>query len=103
MNITNHLIQRKLLEEKESIISFIIHGQGVFIFSVNDAKSCKLKFHDSTKENAIEVELDTKGFTIKQIDGEAKHLKLEELGRSEINKGLHTIVQKPKIEKHQVI
>ena len=67
MNITNHLIQRKLLEEKESIISFIIHGQGVFIFSVNDAKSCKLKFHDSTKENAIEVELDTKGFTIKQV------------------------------------
>jgi len=50
-----------------NVIPFVIHGQGVFIFSLNNPESCKLKFRDLTKENAIEVNLDTKGFTIKQI------------------------------------
>lgn len=44
-----------------------------------------------------------KGFKIKQVPGECKHLKLEELGRIEINKGLHQIGQKPTISKHTVL
>jgi hypothetical protein len=41
-----------------------------------------------------------KGFKIIKVEGEARHLKLESLGRPEINKGLHAIVDKPKISKH---
>lgn len=44
-----------------------------------------------------------KGFKIKQVEGEAKHLKLETLGVPEINNGLHVIVEKPKITKHTVL
>ncbi len=44
-----------------------------------------------------------KGFTIKQIEGEAKHLRLDSLGKPETNKGLHQISQKPVITKQQVI
>jgi len=43
------------------------------------------------------------GFKIKQVDGECKHLKVEELGRPEINKGLHTIIQKETIKKHTIL
>ncbi len=43
------------------------------------------------------------GFKIAQVFGECRHLKLEELGRPEVNKGLHTIVDKPKISKNQII
>lgn len=41
-----------------------------------------------------------KGFKIKQVFGEARHLKLESLGRPEINNGLRLVVDKPKITKH---
>ncbi|MCK9370922.1 hypothetical protein M0R04_13510 [Candidatus Dojkabacteria bacterium] len=41
-----------------------------------------------------------KGFKIKQVFGEARHLKLEGLGRPEINNGLRPVVDKPKISKH---
>lgn len=41
------------------------------------------------------------GFQIVQVPGECKHLKLDSLGKPEINKGLHVISQKPKITKHQ--
>ncbi len=41
-----------------------------------------------------------KGFKIKQAWGEARHLKLESLGRPEINKGIHSILDKPRISKH---
>jgi hypothetical protein len=41
-----------------------------------------------------------KGFKIIKAEGEARHLKLESLGRPEINKGLHQIIDKPKISKH---
>ena len=41
-----------------------------------------------------------KSFKIIQADGEARHLKLESLGRPEINKGLHRVLDKPKITKH---
>lgn len=44
-----------------------------------------------------------KGFKIEQIEGECKHLKLDSLGQVEINKGIHTISQKPPIEKLQII
>lgn len=44
-----------------------------------------------------------KGFKIEQVDGEAKHLRLKELGRSEINKGLHQIEQKEMISKYQTL
>lgn len=44
-----------------------------------------------------------KGFTITQAGGECKHLKLDELGRPEINKGLHSISQKPVISKYQTL
>lgn len=43
------------------------------------------------------------GFEIKQVSGECKHLRLEELGKPEINKGLHTIIQKPTISKYQTL
>ena len=41
-----------------------------------------------------------KGFKITKVDGEARHLRLESLGRPEINKGLHQIADKEKISKH---
>lgn len=44
-----------------------------------------------------------KGFKIVQVEGEAKHLKLESLGVSGINNGLHKIVEKPKITKQQIV
>ncbi len=44
-----------------------------------------------------------KGFTIKQVAGECKHLKLSLLGQPEINNGLHLISEKPKIEKRQIL
>lgn len=44
-----------------------------------------------------------KGFTIQQVEGEAKHLKLNSLGRPEVNFGLHAIGVKPKIEKYQTL
>lgn len=43
------------------------------------------------------------GFHIAQVAGECRHLRLEKLGTPEINKGLHTIVQKPTISKQQWI
>jgi len=43
------------------------------------------------------------GFKIEQIMGECRHLKLESMGKSEINNGLHKIVEKPKISKYQII
>ena len=43
------------------------------------------------------------GFKIKQVKGECRHLKLDELGRKEINKGLHQISQKEIISKHQTL
>lgn len=44
-----------------------------------------------------------KGFRITQVEGECRHLKLESLGRAEINKGLHTIIQKPTIINRQTL
>jgi len=44
-----------------------------------------------------------KGFKITQIEGEARHLKLDGLGKPEINHGLHKISEKPKIIKTQII
>lgn len=44
-----------------------------------------------------------KGFTIKQASGESKHLQLDQLGRREINNGLHQISQKPTISKYQTL
>lgn len=44
-----------------------------------------------------------KGFNIKQIDGEARHLKLDSLGAPEWNHGLHMISEKPRISKQQWI
>jgi len=41
------------------------------------------------------------GFIIRQLPGEAKHLQLDQLGKREINKGLHQISQKPVVSKHQ--
>jgi len=43
------------------------------------------------------------GFKIGQIEGEARHLKLEQLGQSGINNGLHKIGEKPKVTKNQVL
>lgn len=43
------------------------------------------------------------GFTIKQVEGECKHLKLDALGTAEVNKGLHQISQKPVISKYQTL
>jgi len=44
-----------------------------------------------------------KGFRVKQVDGECKHLKLVELGRREINNGLHIIEAKEPITKRQTL
>lgn len=44
-----------------------------------------------------------KGYKIVQVEGEARHLKLESLGRIEYNKGLHVIKDKPKISKQQYV
>ncbi|PWU05326.1 MAG: hypothetical protein C5B43_03510 [Verrucomicrobia bacterium] len=41
------------------------------------------------------------GFTIKQVEGECIHLKLDALGVPEVNYGLHNIGEKPSISKHQ--
>jgi len=41
------------------------------------------------------------GFEIKQVEGECKHLQLDELGRKEWNDGLHKISEKDKISKNQ--
>ena len=43
------------------------------------------------------------GFTITQVEGEAKHLKLDNLGRPEVNNGLHQISQKPVVSKYQTL
>jgi len=43
------------------------------------------------------------GFKIKQIEGECIHLKIDALGRSEINNGLHKISEKNKITNYQLI
>lgn len=43
------------------------------------------------------------GFKIKQVEGECKHLKLDQLGQPEVNKGLHTISEKPRINKYQSV
>lgn len=45
----------------------------------------------------------SKGFVIKQVEGECEHLELAELGRKGINEGLHRIALKPKITNHQKI
>lgn len=42
-----------------------------------------------------------KGFVIKQVEGECDHLELAQIGRKEINDGLHRITLKPKITNHQ--
>lgn len=44
-----------------------------------------------------------KGFIIKQLPGESKHLQLDQLGKREINNGLHQISQKPIISKQQTL
>lgn len=44
-----------------------------------------------------------KGFKIAQAQGECRHLKLEALGKPEVNYGLHTVVQKPVISNHQTL
>lgn len=44
-----------------------------------------------------------KGFVIKQVEGEAEHLKLDSLGERERNHGLHQISNKAKISKNQII
>ncbi len=43
------------------------------------------------------------GFKIKQVPGEAKHIRLARLGTNGLNNGLHLISQKPVIEKHQIL
>jgi len=43
------------------------------------------------------------GFEIVQVEGEAKHLKLIEMGRPGINRGCHVIGQKDPIRNHQVL
>lgn len=43
------------------------------------------------------------GFSIKQVDGECKHLRLEALGMPGINNGVHTIGSKKTIETQQII
>ena len=43
------------------------------------------------------------GFTITQIEGECKHLRLDGLGTPETNKGLHAISEKQKIQTVQMI
>lgn len=44
-----------------------------------------------------------KGFKIVQVQGECRHLKLDNLASPEQNIGCHVISEKPKIEKHQFI
>ena len=44
-----------------------------------------------------------KGFKIQKVAGECKHLKLDFIGRKEVNKGLHLISQKEKISKYQTL
>lgn len=44
-----------------------------------------------------------KGFQIVQVEGEADHLKLEQLGQREVNNGLHTIILKERISKNQIL
>lgn len=44
-----------------------------------------------------------KSFEIIQVEGECKHLKLNSLGKPEINNGLHDIALKDKISKYQII
>lgn len=43
------------------------------------------------------------GFKISQVDGECKHLQLDNLGKKDYNNGMHQISQKPMIKKHQII
>ena len=43
------------------------------------------------------------GVKFKKIEGECRHLGLKSLGQSEINNGLHSIFEKQKIVKQQVI
>lgn len=43
------------------------------------------------------------GFKIRQVEGECVHLKIDELGRPEINNGLHKISEKNKITNYQLI
>lgn len=43
------------------------------------------------------------GFIIVQIPGECRHLQIQHLGKSEVNNGLHFIIEKPKITKHNYI
>jgi len=43
------------------------------------------------------------GFTIQQVEGECKHLQLVDVGRKEINNGLHMIKQKPAISHYQTL
>jgi len=43
------------------------------------------------------------GFTITQVEGEAEHLELVELGKRETNNGLHTIQARPRITKNQIV
>lgn len=43
------------------------------------------------------------GFSITQIEGECEHLKLESLGRKEVNNGFHQIGNKGRIEKRQTL
>ena len=49
------------------------------------------------------IEAKAEGFTIGQADGECRHLQLHELGKPEVNKGLHKIGPKLKIEKYQLL
>lgn len=44
-----------------------------------------------------------KGFTIQQVEGECRHLKLVSVGVSEYNNGLHIVKEKPKIVIQQYI
>ena len=43
------------------------------------------------------------GCTIAKAKEECRHMKLESLGKPELNRGLHLIKQKPTIEKQQII
>lgn len=44
-----------------------------------------------------------KGFSIVQVDGECKHLKLKSIGQAGINSGLHVIEAKEKISKRTTL
>lgn len=43
------------------------------------------------------------GFSITQVGGECKHLRLDELGKAETNGGLHRISEKEKITKANIV